>query len=172
MEVLLCCFLLCTMIYSSMGAVGYRMFGANTLSEITLNLPTKKTSSRVAIFTTLVNLIVKYALLMKPIVDTIEEGFPSVKPRRVSVFIRTALVGSTVVIALAFPFFEYWMSIVGALLIVSASIILPSMFYVRILGSYKMFGVELLMIGCVVFIGILIAAVGTYTSIADMARKL
>ncbi|KAJ0810200.1 putative amino acid transporter, transmembrane domain-containing protein [Helianthus annuus] len=171
-KVLLLCFVLCTITYSSMAIVGYRMFGSKAESQITLNLPTNKASSQAAIFTTLISPIVKYALLVVPIVNTIEERFPSFNTRKFSLCIRTTLVISTIVVALVFPFFGYLMSIVGALLTVTVSIILPSLCYLKISGAYRVFGLELVMIGFVVLVGILIATVGTYTSMADIARKL
>ncbi|KAM0052554.1 putative amino acid transporter, transmembrane domain-containing protein [Helianthus debilis subsp. tardiflorus] len=64
LKVLLLCFVLCTITYSSMAIVGYRMFGSKAESQITLNLPTNKASSQAAIFTTLISPIVKYALLV------------------------------------------------------------------------------------------------------------
>ncbi|KAK9058337.1 hypothetical protein SSX86_023178 [Deinandra increscens subsp. villosa] len=171
-KVLLLCFVLCTIIYSSMAIVGYRMFGSKAESQITLNLPTNKISSKAAIFTTLVSPIVKYALLVIPIVNTIEERFPSFNTRKSSIFIRTTLVISTIVVAIALPFFGYLMSIVGALLTVTASIILPSLCYLKISGTYRIFGVESVIIGFVVLIGILIATLGTYTSMVDIAKEL
>ncbi|XP_076943359.1 amino acid transporter AVT1I-like [Bidens hawaiensis] len=171
-KVLLLCFVLCTMTYSSMAIVRYRMFGSKAESQITLNLPTNKTSSKAAIFTTLVSPIVKYALLVIPIVNTIEDRFPSFNTRTYSLCIRTTLVISTIIVAITFPFFGYLMSIVGALLTVTASIILPPLCYLKISGTYRVFGLELVMVGFVVLIGMVIATVGTYTSMADIVRKL
>lgn len=171
-QVLLLCFVFCTITYSSMAVVGYLMFGSNTQSQITLNLPTNKISSRVAICTTLVNPIAKYALMVTPIVDTIEERFLSFyNTRKFSLLIRTALVISTVVVALALPFFGLLMSLVGAFLSVTASVILPCLCYLKISG-YRRFGVELVIIGFIVFVGISVAVVGTYTSLVDIVRNL
>ncbi|KAK9049927.1 hypothetical protein SSX86_031103 [Deinandra increscens subsp. villosa] len=135
--VLLLCFVVCTITYSLMAVVGYLMFGSKVESQVTLSLPTDKTSSKVAIFTALVNPIVKYALLVTPIVNTIEDRFPSLGTRKISLAIKTALLISTVVVAIALPFFAYLMSLVGALLIVTASIVLPSLCYMKILGTSK-----------------------------------
>ncbi|KAL8229172.1 hypothetical protein R6Q57_014072 [Mikania cordata] len=173
-KVLLVCFVFCTITYSSMAVVGYLMFGSEVESQITLNLPTHKISSRVAICTTLVNPIAKYALMVTPIVNTIEEKFLSsfYNTRKLSLLMRTALVISTVVVAIALPFFGSLMSLVGAFLSVTASIILPSLCYLKISGTYRRFGLELVLIGFIVFVGILVAVVGTYTSLVDIARDI
>ncbi|KAI3784835.1 hypothetical protein L1987_43941 [Smallanthus sonchifolius] len=73
--------------YSLMGVIGYLMFGSNVESQITLNLPTNITSSRVAIWTTLVTPIAKYALEITPIVNAIEARFQysSYNKRRIGV---------------------------------------------------------------------------------------
>lgn len=155
-----------------MAIVGYLTFGSKVESQITLNLPTHNRSSRVAIFTTLVNPLVTYALLVTPIVNTIEERLPSQYTRKCSLFIKTTLLITTAVIALEFPFFGYLMSLVGSLLTATTSIILPSLCYLKISGSYKTFGLELVIIGFIVLFGIFVAIVGTYTSLADMAQKL
>ncbi|XP_076898263.1 amino acid transporter AVT1I-like [Bidens hawaiensis] len=172
-KVLLVCFVFCTITYSSMAIVGYLMFGSQVDSQITLNLPTNKISSRVAICTTLVNPIAKYALMVTPIVHTIEEKYLSLyNTRKFSILIRTTLVISTVVVALALPFFGYLMSLVGAFLSTTASIILPSLCYLKISGTYRRFGLELVLIGFIVFVGILVAIVGTYMSLVDIARNI
>ncbi|KAI7732058.1 hypothetical protein M8C21_013746, partial [Ambrosia artemisiifolia] len=172
-KVLLVCFVFCTITYSSMAVVGYLMFGSKVESQVTLNLPTDKISSRVAICTTLVNPIAKYALMVTPIVNTIEERFLSVyNARKFSILIRTTLVMSTVVVALALPLFGYLMSLVGAFLSVTASVILPCLCYLKISGTYRRFGLESVLIGFIVFIGVLVAIVGTYTSLADIVRNI
>ncbi|KVI02563.1 Amino acid transporter, transmembrane [Cynara cardunculus var. scolymus] len=171
--VLLLCFVFCTITYSSMAVVGYLMFGSNVESQITLNLPTDKISSRVAICTTLVNPIAKYALMVTPIVDTIEARFLTFyNTRKFSILIRTVLVISTVLVALALPFFGYLMSLVGAFLSVTASITLPCLCYLKISGAYRRLGFESVFIGFIVFVGILVAVIGTYTSLVDISRQL
>ena len=77
MQVLLFCFVFLTITYALMAVFGYLMFGSEVESEITLNLPSGKISSKVAICTALVNPIAKYALMVTPIVNAIENRFRS-----------------------------------------------------------------------------------------------
>jgi solute carrier family 32 (vesicular inhibitory amino acid transporter) len=58
------CFALSTLSYAFTGFVGYLMYGDALQSQVTLNLPSGKLSSKVAIYTTLVNPLTKYALVV------------------------------------------------------------------------------------------------------------
>ncbi|KAM7510044.1 hypothetical protein LguiB_008919 [Lonicera macranthoides] len=172
-KVLSVCFGFCTLTYASMAVLGYLMFGSNLQEQITLNLPTKNISSKVAICTTLVNPISKYALMVTPIVNTIENWFRSYCNKRpFSLMIRTSLVISTVIFALAFPFFADLMSLVGAVLSVTASIILPCLCYLKISGTYRRLGFEVVMIVGIVLMGITVVVVGAYTSMLKLVGHL
>lgn len=50
-----CSFAICTAIYGSFAVIGFLMFGENTLSQITLNLPKHSVASKVALWTTVMN---------------------------------------------------------------------------------------------------------------------
>ncbi|KAI3500760.1 hypothetical protein L1887_36585 [Cichorium endivia] len=172
-KVLFLCFTICTVTYSLMAVIGYLMFGSNVESEITLNLPTNKLSSKVAIFTTLVTPIAKYALMLTPIVNTIEARFQSSYNKRIRSFtIRTILMISTVIVALSVPFFGYLMSLVGALLSTTVSITIPCLCYLKISGIYRRIGVEMMVLVFVGLIGVIVAVVGTYVSFLDIKRHL
>lgn len=171
-KVLAVCFFLCTVNYALIAVLGYLMFGANLQSQITLNLPIDKISSKVAIYTTLVNPIAKYALMVIPINNAIENRlYKYMKSPRVSLLIRSSLVFSTVIVALAIPFFGYLMSLVGAFLSISASILLPCLCFLKISGSYRRFGIELMVIACIMVMGVIIMIFGTYTSVVEIARN-
>ncbi|MBA0842053.1 hypothetical protein Goarm_001901, partial [Gossypium armourianum] len=115
-----------------MAIFGYLMFGPQIQSQVTLNLPAS-ISSKVAIYTTLVNPIAKYALMVTPIVNAIKTRFSCrYNLRFLSILIGTNLLISTVLVALAIPFFGSLMSLVGALLSITASIILPCLCYLKI----------------------------------------
>lgn len=79
-QVLLICFIFCTVTHAAMAILGYvlNVWFRGAVPVNSLNLPTEKLScSRVAIYTTLVNPISKYALMVAPIVDIKEENcFP------------------------------------------------------------------------------------------------
>ncbi|XP_071731068.1 amino acid transporter AVT1I-like [Rutidosis leptorrhynchoides] len=172
-KVLFICFALCTVTYSLMAIIGYLMFGSKAESQITLNLPTHHISSRVAICTTLVTPIAKYALMLTPIVNTIETHFQSSCNKKLfNSIVRTILLISTVIVALSIPFFGYLMSLVGALLSATGSITIPCLCYLKISGIYKKNGIELVIVGFVVMIGLVVGVVGTYVSLVDIIHHL
>ncbi|KAF4376696.1 hypothetical protein F8388_025567 [Cannabis sativa] len=55
--------------YASITVFGYLMLGSGVQSQITLDLPIEKLSSKIAIYTTLVNPIAKYALIVTVLVS-------------------------------------------------------------------------------------------------------
>ncbi|CAK7327978.1 unnamed protein product [Dovyalis caffra] len=172
-NVLILCFILCTLCYASMAVLGYLMFGSKVQSQITLSLPTDKFSSRVAIYTTLVNPIAKYALMVTPIVNVTKSWFPLNRNKRpFSLFISTAFVISNVTVALSLPFFGDLMSLVGAFLSMTASIVLPCLCYMKISGTYRRFGFEMLVLVSVVLLGIAVVIFGTYTSLLQIIGHL
>ncbi|OAY69070.1 Vacuolar amino acid transporter 1, partial [Ananas comosus] len=117
-----CSFLLCTILYAGVAAAGFLMFGESIKSQFTLNMPQQYLSSKLAVWTTVhiftlaqdifllvenvVNPFTKYALTMTPVALCLEELLPSTRQSYlIAVSIRTALVISTVIVALAVPFF-------------------------------------------------------------------
>jgi solute carrier family 32 (vesicular inhibitory amino acid transporter) len=162
------CFVLCTLNYGSMAVLGYLMYGDGVESQVTLNLPAARLSSKVAIFTTLVNPFSKYALVVTPIATAIEERIGRSSS---SVAVRTLLVLSTVAVALAVPFFGYLMALVGSLLSVGASMLLPCACYVRLFGPPRR-AAEAAAVVAVLALGSLVVVTGTYDSLARIVRGL
>uniref|UniRef100_A0A453R6A0 Amino acid transporter transmembrane domain-containing protein n=1 Tax=Aegilops tauschii subsp. strangulata TaxID=200361 RepID=A0A453R6A0_AEGTS len=114
--VLLLCFIICTLSYGLMGVVGYLMYGESLKSQVTLNLPSRNLSSSIAIYTTLINPFTKFALLVTPIAEAIEDTLHVGKNKAVSVSIRTSLVVSTTIVALVVPYFAYAVALTGSFL--------------------------------------------------------
>lgn len=146
------------------------MFGSDVQSQITLNLSTLKLSSKVAIYTTLVNPISKFALMISPVVSATESCFPRLRKKRpFRLLIRTTLVLSNVVVALTVPFFAYLMSLVGAFLSITASITLPCLCYLKISpGTSKN---ERFAIICIVVFSVMVVIFGTYSSLAVIVQE-
>ncbi|XP_015962765.1 amino acid transporter AVT1I isoform X1 [Arachis duranensis] len=170
-NVLFVCFFLTTAGYASMAIIGYLMFGPNVQSQVTLNLPIDKLSSRVAIYTTLVNPISKYALMTTPITNALKNLLPrKYKNRFTKILVSTMMVTSTVIIALTVPLFGELMSLVGAFLSVTASILLPCSCYLKISGKYRILGCETIAIVAIIVAAVVIGIAGTYTSLMDIVH--
>ncbi|KAJ8775133.1 hypothetical protein K2173_020137 [Erythroxylum novogranatense] len=163
--VLFLCFTLCTICYAAMAVLGYLMFGSDVQSQVTLNLPVEKFSSRLAIYTTLVNPIAKYALMMTPVVKSIRPRLPYRCNKKA---FSSAIMISTVIVALTVPFFGQLMSLVGAFLSMSASIVIPCLCYLKISGAYRRFQFEVVVILGVLVLAVMVGILGTYTAILQI----
>jgi len=167
------CFSVCTLGYAAAGVLGYLMFGQEVESQVTLNLPTSKFSSHVAMFTTLVNPITKYALMLTPVINALKSKISwHYNKRFTHTLVSTSLLLSSLILAVTIPLFGYLMSLIGALLSVSASILVPSVCYLKISGAYKTFGSDMIINYSIIVMGVTIAVVGTYTSLVDIVHNL
>ncbi|XAR55990.1 hypothetical protein NMG60_11036260 [Bertholletia excelsa] len=170
-KVLLITFVLSTISYGSMAIQGYLMFGSNLMSQVTLNLPTRSLGSKIAIYTTLFSPVTKYALVVSPIASIIEDTFPFQNRRSISILLRTAILISTMIVALVLPYFGYVMAFTGSFLSIS-SILLPCLCYLKIFKAYQHLGPELVLIGVILVVGLIVAITGTYTSVKDIVKHL
>lgn len=167
------CFAFSSVTYASIAIMGYLMFGSDLESQITLNLQPEKFSSKLAIYTALINPIAKYALMMTPIINRIEERLHSYCDKKSFSYLnRTILMISSVTVALTIPFFGYLMSLVGAFLSVTTSILVPSLCYLKILGTHNKLGYEIVIIGFIILMGIIVLVTGTYTSMQEIMHLM
>ncbi|GLT98439.1 hypothetical protein SLE2022_159440 [Rubroshorea leprosula] len=171
-KVLLVCFITSTITYASMAVLGYLMYGEHLNAQVTLNLPVRKISTKIAIYTTLINPLTKYAIILTPLATAIEETTYFRNSRTLSILIRTALVVSTAVVALTIPFFGYIMAFIGAFLSVTGSMLMPCLCYLKINKDARSFGLELIIIVVILVGGSFIGIVGTYTSLKQIVNHL
>ncbi|KAK0591777.1 hypothetical protein LWI29_007874 [Acer saccharum] len=92
-KVLLINFVICTITYVTMAALGYLIYGQNVQSQVTLNLPTEKFISKVAMYTILTGPIAKYASTIMPIATFIKSRLPAnyQDSKSISILIRISL---------------------------------------------------------------------------------
>uniref|UniRef100_A0A0E0MNW1 Amino acid transporter transmembrane domain-containing protein n=1 Tax=Oryza punctata TaxID=4537 RepID=A0A0E0MNW1_ORYPU len=169
--VLLFCFILVTFVYAGVAITGFLMFGESTMSQFTLNMPQQFIPSKIAIWMTIINPYTKYALTLTPVALSIEEALPkSMQTYQVGMCVRTALVASTVVVALTFPYFALVMALLGSVFTMLVALILPCACYLSIKkGSTPLWEVVLCI--SIILLGILCACVGSYTSVSQMISR-
>ncbi|WVZ08793.1 hypothetical protein V8G54_022139 [Vigna mungo] len=94
------------------------------------------------------------------------------KNRVTSILLSTSLVLSTTIIALVVPFFGSLMSLVGAFLSVTASILFSCLCYLKISDTYRKFGCETIAIVIIIMTTIVMAISGMYISLMEIAHNL
>ncbi|CAI0410991.1 unnamed protein product [Linum tenue] len=171
--VLLVCFVICSMLYMGVAVMGYTMFGQATASQFTLNLPKDLVASKIALWTTVVNPFTKYALTMMPVALCLEELLPSNlnKSYMYGMGIRTLLVLSTLFVGLSVPFFGLVMSLIGSLLTMFVTLILPCACFLSILRN-KVTPIQVGLCGLVITVGLVASAFGTYSALSSIVANL
>ncbi|MCO5592947.1 hypothetical protein L7F22_046951 [Adiantum nelumboides] len=174
-QVLIVCFIVCTLIYGGIAVLGFLMFGDDIKSQVTLNLPRGRPATKVAIVATLVNPFAKYALTVAPLAAAFEEllplGLKAITFVAWGTTIRTLLVVTTVIIALTVPFFAYLMALVGSFLSTTVAITIPCLCYLKLFsGRIPLW--ERLLIHVFLAIGLCACIAGTYSSILEIAKGL
>ncbi|KAG4397755.1 hypothetical protein AAZX31_10G197200 [Glycine max] len=171
--VLLACFGICTLLYAGAAVMGYTMFGEAILSQFTLNMPKELVATNIAVWTTVVNPFTKYALTISPVAMSLEELIPSnhAKSYLYSIFIRTGLVLSTLFIGLSVPFFGLVMSLIGSLLTMLVTLILPCACFLRILRG-KVTRIQAALCITIITVGVVCSAFGTYSALSEIVKSL
>ncbi|KAL6882033.1 hypothetical protein ACP4OV_011505 [Aristida adscensionis] len=167
-RVLLISSVLCSVNYGLTAVLGYMIYGNGVQSQVTLNLPSGKLYTKVAIVTTIVNPLAKYALLVAPITAAIEERFSVLGSTPARVSISTVVVVSTAVVASTVPFFGYLMSFIGSFLSVMATVIFPCLCFLRIYKAEGIRRTEIAAIAGIMVFGVFVAVTGTYTSLQQI----
>jgi len=171
--VLLVCFIICTSLYMGVAVMGYTMFGDATASQFTLNMPTDLVATKIAVWTTVVNPFTKYALTMMPVALCLEELIPQNmnKSYMYGMGIRTLLVISTLVVGLSVPFFGLVMSLIGSLLTMFVTLILPCACFLSIVRN-KVKPYQVAMCVLVITVGLVSSAFGTYSALSKIVANL
>ncbi|XP_059307547.1 amino acid transporter AVT1C-like [Lycium ferocissimum] len=171
--VLFTSFVIVTVLYAGAAVMGYMMFGDSAESQFTLNLPTDLVASKIAFWTTIVNPFTKYALTMAPVAMSLEELIPSnnTKSHMYSIIIRTALVLSTLLVALTIPFFGFVMALIGSFFTMLVTLILPCACFLRILKG-KTSPIQVSACILIIIIGVISAVFGSYSALSNIIHSL
>lgn len=168
---LLSVFAFSVVLYGAMALTGCLMFGETVSQNITLSMQRFRPDalpSLIATWLVIINPMTKLALALAPVAMALEELVQSPTGSRrflaASVGIRTALLGGTVLVALAVPFFAYVMSFIGAFLSMTLSIVLPCVFYLHMCRD-RLTPRDLAACATVVVLGTVAGACATYTSV-------
>lgn len=151
------------------------MYGEEVLSQITLNLPTHKVSAVIAISTTIVIPLTKYALILSPIMEAIKTRLikANYKRRSVRMLIGTGLVLGTILVALFVPLFGYVMSLIGALMSSCTSIVFPCVIYLMITMRHRRcLELESVVLVVIIVMGLVLMVTGTYSAIVGIIVHL
>ncbi|XP_010517249.1 PREDICTED: vacuolar amino acid transporter 1 [Camelina sativa] len=171
--VLLTCFTICTLMYAGVAVMGYTMFGESTESQFTLNLPQDLVATKIAVWTTVVNPFTKYALTISPVAMSLEELIPSrhIRSHWYAIGIRTALVFSTLLVGLSIPFFGLVMSLIGSLLTMLVTLILPPACFLSIVRR-KVTPTQMMLCVLIIIVGTISSVIGSYSALSKIIEKL
>ncbi|KAJ8551673.1 hypothetical protein K7X08_021688 [Anisodus acutangulus] len=172
--VLFTSFAIVTVLYAGAAVMGYIMFGDSAESQFTLNLPTNLVASKIAFWTTKNSSLTRntYALTMAPVAMSLEELIPSngAKSHMYSILIRTALVLSTLLVALKIPFFGFVMALIGSLFTMLVTLILPCACFLRILKG-KTSPIQVSACILIIIIGTISAVIGSYSALSKIIHN-
>ncbi|KAH0887079.1 hypothetical protein HID58_063175 [Brassica napus] len=174
---LLTCFTICTLMYAGVAFMGYTMFGEATESQFTLNLPQDLVATKIAVWTTVSStystLESTYALTLSPVALSLEELIPSRhnKSHWYAIAIRTALVFSTLLVGLAIPFFGLVMSLIGSLLTMLVTLILPPACFLSIVRR-KVTRTQMMLCVLIIVVGAISSVIGSYSALSQIIEKL
>jgi len=170
-SILFTCIALSTILFAATAVMGYKMFGESTESQFTLNLPQNLVVSKIAVWATVANPITKYALTITPLAMSLEELLPRSQQKYSNIImLRSALVISTLIVALSVPFFALVMALVGSLLAMLVTYILPCACFLAILKT-KVAWHQVVVCSFIIVVGVTCACVGTYSSISGIIQN-
>ncbi|KAG8493302.1 hypothetical protein CXB51_010836 [Gossypium anomalum] len=145
--------------------VGYRFHGLSLLRQLFV--------INCGFIMFCLNLDQTYALTMSPVAMSLEELIPSthLKSHIYAIIIRTSLVISTLIVGLTIPFFGLVMSLIGSLLTMLVTLILPPACYLSILRG-KVTRIQRTLCIMVITVGLVSSAFGTYSALSKIVENL
>ncbi|XP_065499983.1 proton-coupled amino acid transporter 1-like [Caloenas nicobarica] len=161
-----------TILYISLGVLGYLRFGADIQASVTLNLPNcwlyqavKLLFSIGIFFTYAVQFYVPAEIIIPPLITRVSERWGWL----VNLFLRVALVGVTCVLAILIPRLDIVISLVGSVSSSALALIFPPLLEI---ATYSAEGLHPLVIAkdiTISLFGFVGFVVGTYEALVELA---
>jgi len=160
-------------LYTALAFIGAKMFGPRVNSQITLSMPRDLTTTKIALWATVLTPMTKYALQFTPFARQLEHNLPSFMKSGTKIFIR-ASIGSILLLtilalALSVPYFQYVLSLTGSLVSITICVIFPCIFYTKIClaeVSKPLFSLNIVIIA----IGVILSVFGTISSLKSLIK--
>ncbi|KAL3694332.1 hypothetical protein R1sor_007983 [Riccia sorocarpa] len=125
-------FTIATTTYAGIGLMGASMFGKETLSQITLNIPRDLMAATIVLWTTVLTPLTKFPLAVAPIATELESFLPfdshSTAHYVFGNIIRLGILGLILAVTITFPYFGSTLNFIGSSITIITCIILPCVF--------------------------------------------
>ncbi|KAI9013338.1 transmembrane amino acid transporter protein-domain-containing protein [Gaertneriomyces semiglobifer] len=127
-----------TVVYLSVAAVGYRMFGEGVLSEITLNLAQipsyNKTLTQMTLWFLAINPLTKYSLAVRPVNKAVGDMLSISHNSYPSYILRIVISLGVLGLSIALPSFHRVIGLLGSVFSGTVAIIFPLLCFWRLFG--------------------------------------
>ncbi|XP_022761051.1 amino acid transporter AVT1H-like [Durio zibethinus] len=164
-----------TALYTALAFMGAKLFGPQVNPQITLSLPQHHFVTKIALWSTVLTPMTKYALEFAPFAIQLEHNLPDSLSCRMKLIIR-GCVGSFLLLlilalALSVPYFEHMLSLTGSLVSICICLILPCAFYIKL--SWPLISRRLLTLNLsLIAFGSLLGVLGTISSAKLLIKSL
>ncbi|KAG0037264.1 hypothetical protein BGZ82_002864 [Podila clonocystis] len=167
----------CAILYLATAIPGYMAYGSAARSPILINLPqdifTKIGTVVIIIHVILAApiLLTSFALEFERLTDITVARRGKVMERVWRTVSRLVVVAVCGAIACVVPYFDSFLSLLGALGNCSLIFVMPIVFYFKLIGWRQMKWYELVWCAIIVLIGVVSAVIGSIDAIKDLKRK-